>query len=396
MLKKRLFALLTLLVMLMALLPFSGTAENKSCLMDNAGLFSADEEEYFEERLNLMEGYTPDFVIITERDVKSGSLKDLCQTYYSAGGFSEDTLMLMVTERGDFWLYAKGGAGNVITSSVISEMKSNGLFPSFFSYGDWASGLDSWFDETEAYFDRYSEVMECAVSGIGITSAGNGTDRVTVSLTLTNYDEKDLKIADCLQGSLTLNGKTYEGKLNFKYKSVYSMETLDGTITFDVPRQSEWKSGDLDLVIGCREKRVSIDGVTLKDERSANEKKAPTAAPKNSVPDKNGTYTSKEDVAAYIRAYGKLPSNYITKSQAEALGWVSSKGNLWSVAPGKSIGGDRFGNYEGLLPGGSYTECDIDYNGGYRDSKRLVFRKDGKEWHIYYTEDHYNTFEEIK
>ena len=127
---------------------------------------------------------------------------------------------------------------------------------------------------------------------------------------------------------------------------------------------------------------------------------APTAAPTTAAPtkaaiDENGSYTSKEDVALYIHTYGKLPKNYITKSQAEDLGWISSKGNLGRVAPGKSIGGDRFGNYEGQLPkarGRSYTECDIDFDGGYRNSKRIIFSNDGL---IFYTEDHYETFEQL-
>ena len=91
--------------------------------------------------------------------------------------------------------------------------------------------------------------------------------------------------------------------------------------------------------------------------------------------------------------YGHLPSNFITKSDAQALGWDSRQGNLWDVAPGMSIGGDVFGNREGLLPkakGRTYYECDIDYEGGYRGSKRIVYSNDGL---IYYTEDHYHTFE---
>ena len=107
----------------------------------------------------------------------------------------------------------------------------------------------------------------------------------------------------------------------------------------------------------------------------------------------DGTYTGKEEVAAYIHKYRCLPSNFITKSEAQALGWDSSKGNLWDVAKGKSIGGDRFGNYEGYLPkakGRVYYECDIGYEGGRRGAERIVFSNDGL---VYYTKDHYNTFE---
>ena len=104
-------------------------------------------------------------------------------------------------------------------------------------------------------------------------------------------------------------------------------------------------------------------------------------------------YYTVDDVAYYLSAYGELPDNYITKNEAEALGWVSSEGNLWEVAPGMCIGGDRFGNYEGLLPAdGSYTECDVNYNGGYRGGERLVFDTDGNIW---YTADHYTTFDQL-
>lgn len=104
-------------------------------------------------------------------------------------------------------------------------------------------------------------------------------------------------------------------------------------------------------------------------------------------------YSSKEEVAEYLHLFGHLPDNYITKNEAQNLGWVASKGNLWKVAPGKSIGGDRFGNREGLLPdakGRKYYECDIDFDGKYRNAKRIIFSNDGL---IYYTEDHYESFE---
>lgn len=107
----------------------------------------------------------------------------------------------------------------------------------------------------------------------------------------------------------------------------------------------------------------------------------------------DGEYTSKEEVALYIHLYNHLPSNYITKNEAKDLGWDSGAGNLNKVAPGKSIGGDKFGNREGLLPKKDkrvYYECDIDYVKGKRNGKRIVFSNDGL---IYYTGDHYETFE---
>lgn len=105
----------------------------------------------------------------------------------------------------------------------------------------------------------------------------------------------------------------------------------------------------------------------------------------------DGTYTSAADVAAYLNEFGRLPGNFITKKQAEKLGWEG--GSLEPYAPGKCIGGDYFGNYEGLLPekeGREYRECDIDTLGKRkRGAKRIIYSNDGL---IYYTSDHYATF----
>ena len=116
----------------------------------------------------------------------------------------------------------------------------------------------------------------------------------------------------------------------------------------------------------------------------------------------DGEYTDKDHVALYIHEFGHLPSNYVTKNKAADAGWDSRAGNLNTVLPGKSIGGSRFGNYEGLLPeknGRKYYECDIDFNPdgqttepAYRNEKRIIYSNDGL---IFYTEDHYQTFEQL-
>ena len=106
---------------------------------------------------------------------------------------------------------------------------------------------------------------------------------------------------------------------------------------------------------------------------------------------RDGEYTSKQEVAQFIKQFGCLPKNYITKSQARSLGWQG--GPLEPYAPGKSIGGDRYGNYERKLPPGQYRECDIDTRGKPRGTKRIVFSSARK---VYYTENHYRSFEEVK
>ena len=105
-----------------------------------------------------------------------------------------------------------------------------------------------------------------------------------------------------------------------------------------------------------------------------------------------GSYTHKDDVALYIHTYNCLPPNFMTKDEARALGWEG--GGLDRYADGMCIGGDRFGNYEGILPeapGRFWTECDIDtLHADSRGAKRIVFSNDGL---IYYTSDHYESFE---
>lgn len=111
--------------------------------------------------------------------------------------------------------------------------------------------------------------------------------------------------------------------------------------------------------------------------------------------EESGRYTSKEEVALYIHTYGKLPSIFITKKEAQERGWDANKGNLWDVTDKMSIGGDVFSNREGILPkkeGRKYYECDINYEGGYRGAERIVFSNDGL---IFYTDDHYKTFEQL-
>ena len=109
----------------------------------------------------------------------------------------------------------------------------------------------------------------------------------------------------------------------------------------------------------------------------------------------DGSYTSRDEVALYLHMYGKLPKNFISKKEAEEQGFRFGEGDFGEAFPGMSVGGSRFGNYDGNLPeksGRRYYECDIDYTGGRRNAKRLVYSNDGL---IFYTEDHYKTFTQL-
>lgn len=164
--------------------------------------------------------------------------------------------------------------------------------------------------------------------------------------------------------------------------------------TFSSENSSAVSSGESSSETSSSESSSTTSSTESSSEVGSTESSASSStesSTESAVIDENGSYTSKDDVALYIHVYGHLPSNFITKKEAEKLGW--SGGSLEPYAPGKCIGGDRFGNYEGLLPkktGRSYTECDIDTLGKKsRGAKRIVFSNDGL---IYYTDDHYASF----
>ncbi len=135
---------------------------------------------------------------------------------------------------------------------------------------------------------------------------------------------------------------------------------------------------------------LSLAGCTIDVGSSKDSEDSGTISLESNISE-DGSYNTFEEVAEYIHKYNKLPSNFITKKEAKTLGWEPGK-NLWDFAKGKSIGGDTFGNYEGILPdkkGRIWYECDVEYQGGKRGAKRIVFSNDGL---IYGTSDHYKTF----
>lgn len=103
-------------------------------------------------------------------------------------------------------------------------------------------------------------------------------------------------------------------------------------------------------------------------------------------------YYDVENVVLYLELYHELPHNYITKKEAEKMGWQG--GSVEDYMPDAAIGGDHFGNFEGKLPKrNDYFECDIDTHGyKNRGSRRLIYTLDGK---YYYTKDHYENFREV-
>lgn len=153
------------------------------------------------------------------------------------------------------------------------------------------------------------------------------------------------------------------------------------------------------LMSGCTAKDMesALDTATQVVQALTEEEAAPeTALPAQDAEtiSEDGSYTAKDDVALYINTYGHLPGNFVTKREAQDAGW--NGGSVEKYLPGMCIGGDRFGNREGLLPeaeGRVWTECDINTLGAdSRGAERLVFSNDGL---IFYSDDHYESFQQL-
>ncbi|MBQ9823819.1 MAG: hypothetical protein IJM63_04925 [Solobacterium sp.] len=118
----------------------------------------------------------------------------------------------------------------------------------------------------------------------------------------------------------------------------------------------------------------------------------PEPTPEASISE-DDIYDTKDEVALYIYTFHHLPSCYMTKKEARKRGWEG--GALNRTIKGMCIGGDYFGNYEGLLPetGEDYYECDIDtmYKKS-RGSKRIIYTESGDVW---YTDDHYESYTQL-
>ena len=102
-----------------------------------------------------------------------------------------------------------------------------------------------------------------------------------------------------------------------------------------------------------------------------------------------------DGVADYLQTYHKLPDNYITKSEAQALGWVASKG-IWRTSPrGKASAetSSQTGKANSCKSGRTWREADINYTSGFRNSDRILYSSD---WLIYKTTDHYQTFTKMR
>ena len=194
-------------------------------------------------------------------------------------------------------------------------------------------------------------------------------------------------LAGCGKG----NGKTQDNSSSQQSVSSQTQEVPGNNGEEDEEELILYEDEDMQDDVYAEDEETAYEEEDSGQEQVSGQDTEHTEQEQKPLIDEDGSYTTKEDVALYIHTYGKLPHNFITKKEAQKLGW--SGGSLEPYAPGKCIGGNHFGNYEGALPDGNYRECDIDTLGKKsRGAKRIIYSDDGR---IYYTGDHYKTFEQL-
>ncbi len=205
-------------------------------------------------------------------------------------------------------------------------------------------------------------------------------------LSAKGYDSK-LTILVWLDESNVIWNITVEVDGNKQDMAVGEDSFLVQFIGRDLPLSTNKKDDDCIIILSDAKKtsQAVIDAVNgLEKKETKTSKKTPS-----------GPIIEPQDIADYLFEHGELPDNFITKKEAQNLGWDSSWNYVSDVAPGKSIGGDRFGNYEGRLPdkkGRQWYEADCYYTKGKRNAYRILYSNDGL---VYYTDDHYETFTQM-
>jgi len=110
-------------------------------------------------------------------------------------------------------------------------------------------------------------------------------------------------------------------------------------------------------------------------------------------------YSSKEDVALFVKTYHELPENFITEYGIETA--LNHGGDISD----KIVGGDTHWNTNqlsefGISASSHLKECDIngstyDLTTNNRGTLRLVYTANTKNVRVFFTGDHFGTFEEI-
>ncbi len=250
--------------------------------------------------------------------------------------------------------------------------------------------LDAWLAQ-EAAVEAFAE-NNAALLALQAEQARLAEEADCEALTV-EYDGKfaDLTAIVTVDENMVIYGLTAEVDGSDRDKLVGRNDYLYQFIGLDIPLTIGDKKTD-DVAPLKESQQTSKDLVAALNSLVYEE---PEEKAKEKETKVSGPIIEPQDIADYIFEHGELPDNFITKKEAQKLGWDSSWNYVSDVAPGKSIGGDRFGNYEGLLPtkkGRQWYEADCYYKKGKRNAHRILYSNDGL---VYYTDDHYESFTQM-
>lgn len=235
---------------------------------------------------------------------------------------------------------------------------------------------------SEPYAEALAALLALQAEQSRLAEAADCEDMVA------EYDGQhaDLRVTATVDADMVIYGLTVEVTGGERDQLVSRNDYLYQFIGKDIPLTIGSKKSD-DVAPLADARQTSKDLVAALNSLVAQE-------PEESIKP-SGPIITPQAIADYIFQHGRLPDNFITKKEAQALGWDSRWNYVSDVAPGKSIGGDRFGNYENRLPskkGRTWYEADCFYSGGRRNAHRILYSSDGL---VYYTDDHYETFTQM-
>ena len=244
--------------------------------------------------------------------------------------------------------------------------------------------FNAWVEQEEAdaaYAFAAEKLTELQVEQARLAEEAECEDLVV------EYDGRfaDLVVTVTVDENMVIYGLSAEVKGSDRDKLVEENSYLYGFIGKDIPLTiGNGKQDDVAPLSQAQQTSKDLVAALNSLVYQAEEEKKPA-----------GPIIEPQAIADYIFQHGELPDNFITKKEAQKMGWDSSRNYVSDVAPGKSIGGDRFGNYEGRLPnkkGRQWYEADCYYTKGKRNAHRILFSNDGL---VYYTDDHYETFTQM-
>ena len=152
---KRILSLLFVLLLLPVLI-FTASAEQRVFVIDNAQLLSDSEEAALRDVISdLCFVYEMDIVILTENSLNGARPQDHADDFYDYNGYSEDGLLFLLSmEERDWYISTCGDARYVLTDYGIQQVADAAL--PYLSAGAYYDAFQAFLAALPEYFDAFA------------------------------------------------------------------------------------------------------------------------------------------------------------------------------------------------------------------------------------------------